>query len=53
VLESAHASYAVELDVTRARQELARTLARLLAVTARGDLLGVRVPPSAGEGRQP
>jgi outer membrane protein TolC len=52
VLEAAHASYAVELDVTRARQELARTLARLLAVTARGDLLGVRVPPP-GEGRQP
>jgi outer membrane protein TolC len=53
VLEAAHASYAVELDVTRARQELARTLARLLAVTARADLLGVRVPATAGEGRRP
>ena len=50
VLESAHASYSEELDVARARQELARVLARLLAVTARGELLGVRVPatPDAG-----
>src|SRR5260221_1488528 len=40
VLESAHASYTEELGVTRAREELARTLARLLAVTARGELVG-------------
>ena len=53
VLDSAHASYQEELDITRAHQELARTLARLLAVTARGDLLGVRIPPISTEGRQP
>lgn len=44
VFDSAHASYTEELDVLRARQQLARTLAQLLAVTARGDLVGVRVP---------
>ena len=44
VFDSAHASYAEELDVSRARQQLSRTLAQLLAVTARGDLFGLRVP---------
>ena len=53
VLESAHASYAEELDVTRARQELARMLARLLAVTARGELVGVRVAPPTLDSRVP
>ncbi|HEY6194419.1 MAG TPA: TolC family protein, partial [Candidatus Eisenbacteria bacterium] len=53
VLESAHASYAGELDLARAHEELARALSRLLAVTARGELLGVHVPPVAREGRRP
>ena len=44
VFDSEHASYTEELDVSRARQDLARTLAQLLAVTARGDLFGVRMP---------
>jgi hypothetical protein len=44
VFDSAHASYTEELDVSRARQQLSRTLAQLLAVTARGDLFGLRVP---------
>ncbi len=53
VLETAHASYSEELEVTRARQDLARTLARLLAMTARGELLGVRVPPAVRGGGRP
>ena len=44
VFDTAHDSYSEELEVSRARQQLARTLARLLAVTARGDLFGMRVP---------
>ncbi|MEQ1833675.1 MAG: TolC family protein, partial [Candidatus Eisenbacteria bacterium] len=44
VFDSAHASYSEELDVSRARQQLARTLARLLAVTARPELFGMRAP---------
>ncbi len=44
VFDSAHASYSEELDVSRARQQLARTLARMLAVTARPELFGLRVP---------
>lgn len=47
VLASAHATYTEELEVTRVRQQLARTLARLLAVTARGELVGVRVPATS------
>ncbi len=53
VLAAAHASYAEELDVTRARQDLAETLAQMLAVTARAELFGVRVPATAGSGRKP
>ncbi len=53
VLAAAHASYAEEIDVTRARQELAETLAQLLAVTARPELFGVRVPGTSGSGRKP
>ena len=44
VFDAAHASYSEELDVSRARQDLAGTLARLLSVTARPELVGVRVP---------
>ena len=47
VLAAAHDSYNEELDVTRARQELAGLLARLLAVTARAELFGLRVPEPA------
>lgn len=43
VFEAAHALYAEELEVTRARQAQARASARLLAITARGDLVGVRI----------
>jgi hypothetical protein len=44
VFEAAHALYTEEIDVTRARQAHARALARLLAITADGSLVGVRVP---------
>ena len=53
VLDAAHASYSVELEASRAHQELAGALARLLAVTARPDLVGVRVPPSGADRRKP
>ena len=53
VLDAAHASYAEELEVSRARQDLARTLARLLSVTARPELMGVLVPPANVERRKP
>jgi len=47
VLGAAHASYNEELDLTRARQDLAGLLARLLAVTARAELFGLHVPEPA------
>ncbi|MEY4374628.1 MAG: hypothetical protein RL760_795 [Candidatus Eisenbacteria bacterium] len=43
VFDAAHALYAEEIEVTRARQAQARASARLLAITARGDLVGVRI----------
>jgi len=43
-LDSAHALYDETLALTRARQELARAQASLLAIGARGDGIGVRVP---------
>ena len=43
VFEAAHALYAEEIEVTRAHQAQARASARLLAITARGDLVGVRI----------
>jgi outer membrane protein TolC len=49
VLDAAHASYTEELEVARARQDLAETLARLLTVTARPELVGVRVPVESAE----
>ena len=42
VFDAAHALYAEEIDVTRAWQAHARTLARLLAVSARGELVGLQ-----------
>jgi outer membrane protein TolC len=53
VLDAAHASYAEELEVSRARQDLAGTLARLLSVTARPELMGVLVPPANVDRRKP
>jgi outer membrane protein TolC len=55
VLDAAHASYAEELEAARAHQDLAQTLARLLAVTARPELVGVSVPSegSPSERRKP
>jgi outer membrane protein TolC len=44
VLEAAHARYGEEAALVRARQELARTEARLLATTARADLFGLTLP---------
>src|SRR6185503_15366298 len=49
VFDAAHASYAQELETSRARQDLAGTLARLLAVTARPELVGVHVPAAGPE----
>ena len=44
VFEATHALYVEEVAVTRARQELARTEAKLLAITARADLFGLTLP---------
>ena len=52
VLDAAHASYTEELDASRGRQDLAATLARLLAVTARPDLVGLRTPLEGPESQR-
>jgi len=44
VLEAAHALYAEEIALTRARQDLTRAAASMLSLTGRGDLLGIAVP---------
>jgi outer membrane protein TolC len=44
VFEATHTLYGEEVALTRARQDLARTQARLLTITANGDLLGVQLP---------
>jgi outer membrane protein TolC len=44
VSEAMHSLYGEEVALVRARQELARTCARLLVVTARGDVLGITLP---------
>jgi outer membrane protein TolC len=44
VFEASHALYDDEIALARARQDLARTEARLLAVTASGDLFGLTLP---------
>jgi outer membrane protein TolC len=44
VFEAMHALYDEEIALTRARQDLARTEARLLAITARPDLFGLTLP---------
>jgi len=45
VFEATHELYMDEVALARARQDLARSEARLLAVTARPDLLGLALPP--------
>lgn len=44
VFEATHSLYSEEISLIRARQELARGEGRLLALTGRGDLLGVDLP---------
>jgi cobalt-zinc-cadmium efflux system outer membrane protein len=44
VFESTHALYSEEIALLRARQELARAGAQILALTGRGDLLGIALP---------
>jgi outer membrane protein TolC len=44
VFEASHALYTEEVALIRARQDLLRTEARLLAITARGDLFGLTLP---------
>jgi outer membrane protein len=44
VFEATHALYGEEAALIRARQDLARNEARLLAITARGDLFGLTLP---------
>jgi outer membrane protein TolC len=51
VFEAAHALYGEEVSLTRARQDLSRTEARLLAITARGDLFGLTLPEIKGSDR--
>jgi outer membrane protein TolC len=45
VFESSHSLYGEEIALTRSRQDLSRAEARMLALTGRGDLLGVALPP--------
>jgi len=44
VFEIAHSVYAEEIALVRARRDLAHAEARMLALTGRGDLLGVALP---------
>jgi outer membrane protein TolC len=44
VFEVAHSVYDGEVALARARRDLARAAARMLALTGRGDLLGVALP---------
>ncbi len=47
-LEAAHVLYMDEVALTRARESRARAEARFLALTGRGDLMGVTLPPVRG-----
>jgi outer membrane protein TolC len=47
VFESVHALYAQEIAVIRARQELAGAQAQMLALTGRGDVVGVALPETS------
>ena len=44
VFEASHSLYNELIALTRARQDLARAEARMLSLTGRGDLLGIRMP---------
>lgn len=44
VFESTHALYGEDVALLRSRQDLAHTEARLLAITANGDLFGMSLP---------
>lgn len=44
VLESAHALYGENVALLRARQEFSRACARVLAITGKGELVGVNLP---------
>jgi outer membrane protein TolC len=52
VLESAHALYGEHVAWIRARQEFSRACARVLALTGRGELVGVSLP-AFDEGEKP
>jgi outer membrane protein TolC len=52
VLAAAHATYAEELEAVRAREDLAATHARLLALCARPALVGLDLPAAAGPSRR-
>ena len=51
VFEATHELYDEEVALVRARQDLARTAATLLALTGRGDLLGLSLPAPPRSGR--
>ena len=51
VLDTAHALYGDELELTRARQQAMVAQGRMLALTGRGDLIGLQLP--ATEERKP
>lgn len=49
VFEATHSLYGEEIALVRARQELARAEARLVALTGRADLLGVTLPETRSD----
>jgi outer membrane protein TolC len=51
VFEASHTLYQEQVALERARQDLARAQARLLALTGRGELLGIRLPETPGSQR--
>ena len=51
VLEVSHSLYADEVALARARRDLVRTEARLVALTGRTDLLGVPLSGAVGDKR--
>ena len=53
VLDAAHASYSEELEAVRTREDLATTLARLLVMSARPELVGMPLPPADPTRRNP
>lgn len=52
VLDAAHASYSEELEAVRAREDLAGSLARLLALSARPELVGLRLAAQPADSRR-